>query len=163
MLKMFSSIVNKRQAMKRKGEDEAVTLHHLDQRSVLDALDGAQLCEAVEGGASQLEGETGAVAGDLVLHQHLVQLCHQQLARHLRAERSLDSEQHEDAVKKITTDAHQNLELKTFCSRRLNSDSEAGLLEVNDVADAQVVAFIPIRRLWRFVLRAFFSLTWWHC
>lgn len=59
---------------------EALTLHHLDQRSVPDALDGAQLCEAVERGAAQLKGEACAVAGDLVLHQHLVQLYHQQLA-----------------------------------------------------------------------------------
>ena len=61
------------------------------------------------------------------------------------------------------TDAHQNLELKTFSSRRLNSDSEAGLLEINDVTDAQFFAFISIRLLWRFVLRAFFTLTRWHC
>lgn len=66
-------------------------------------------------------------------------------------------------MKRIMTDEHQNLELETFGSRRLNSDSEAGLLEINDVTDAQVAAFIPIRLLWRFVLRAFFSLTWWHC
>ncbi len=64
----------------RKETDEAVTLHHLDQRSVLDALDGAQLCETVEHDASQQEGEACSMAGDLVLHQHLAQLCHQQLA-----------------------------------------------------------------------------------
>lgn len=77
---------------RKKEKDEVVTLHHLDQRSVLDALDGAQLCEAIERGASQLEGETCVVAGDLVLHQHLVQLRHQQLAWHLGVEESMDSE-----------------------------------------------------------------------
>lgn len=64
-----------------------VTFNHLDRCSVLDALNGAQLCEAVQRGAVQLEGETCAMAGELVLHQHSVQLCHQQLARHLRVER----------------------------------------------------------------------------
>lgn len=65
--------------IKKKEKDEAVTLHHLDQRSFLDALDGAQLCKAVERGASQLKGEACAVAGELVLHQHLMQFHHQQL------------------------------------------------------------------------------------
>lgn len=72
----------------KKEKDEAVTLHHLDRRSIPDAQDGAQVCEAVECDASQLEGEACAVAGDLMLHQHLVQLRHQHLARHLRAEES---------------------------------------------------------------------------
>lgn len=67
-------------------QEEAVTLHHLDQRSVPDALEGAQLFKAVECGAAQLEGEACAVAGDVMVHKHLVKLRHQHLARHLSVE-----------------------------------------------------------------------------
>ena len=62
------SIITKRQKKTEKKGRFAVTLHHLDQHSVLDALDGAQFCKAVEGGASQLEVEACAVTSELVIH-----------------------------------------------------------------------------------------------
>lgn len=57
-------------------ERETLTLLHPDRRSVRD---GAQLCVAVEGDAPHPEREARAVAGDLVLHQQLVQLRRQRL------------------------------------------------------------------------------------
>ena len=44
-------------------------LHHLDQTPLLQPLDGLELCEVVERGAVQLQGEAGAVAGVLAVHQ----------------------------------------------------------------------------------------------
>lgn len=62
---------------------ETVTLLHLDHGSILD---GAELRVAVKRDVPQPEREACAVAGDLMLHQHLVQLPHQHLARNLIAE-----------------------------------------------------------------------------
>lgn len=54
-----------------------------------------------------------------------------------------------------------NLKLKTFCYRRLNSDSKAGFLEIN--VDAKLFVFINIRQLAGTILTAFFNLTWRSC
>lgn len=68
----------------RKGErrvqQETLALLHLDHSSILD---GAQLRVAVKRDVPQPEREACAVAGDLMLHQHLVQLSHQHLSRNL--------------------------------------------------------------------------------
>lgn len=64
-------------------KQETVTLFHLDDCSILD---GAQLRVAVKRDVPQPERETRAVAGDLMLHQGLVQLPHQHLTRDLTTE-----------------------------------------------------------------------------
>lgn len=78
-----------------------ITFYHLDECSILDAWDGKQFCETVECRASQVKGKTSAMAGDLVIHEHLVQFCHQHLARYLRAKERprAGQEWHKDRVR----------------------------------------------------------------
>lgn len=75
----------------QKEQEEAVTLHHLDHRSVTDARDRVQLIKAVERDTTQLEGKARAVAGDLMIHKHLVELHNQHLAGHLMVEEKHES------------------------------------------------------------------------
>lgn len=60
---------------------------------------------------------------------------------------------------KLMTVIKPNLKLKTFCSRRLNFDSKAVILEINYIMDAKMLAFINISQLTGAVLTAFFNLT----
>lgn len=48
----------------------AATFDHLDRCSILEALSVSQLCEAVQCVATQLEGETCAMASELMFHQY---------------------------------------------------------------------------------------------
>ncbi|TNN44058.1 hypothetical protein EYF80_045743 [Liparis tanakae] len=64
-----------------------LTFHHLEQRALLQALDGLELGEVVQHVAVQLQREAGAVAGVLPVHQHLVDLLHHLLGRYLTEER----------------------------------------------------------------------------
>ena len=52
-------------------------LHHLDQAALLQPLHSLELGKVVQGVAVQLEGETGAVACVLPVHQQLVDLLDQ--------------------------------------------------------------------------------------
>lgn len=63
---------------------------------------------------------------------------------------------HEDTVtKKAMIVIQPNLKLKTFCSRRLNSDSKASILKIN--MDAKLFVFINIWQLAATILTAWRS------
>jgi len=76
----------------RNKTDTPLTFHHLEQRALLQALDGLELGEVVQHVPVQLQREAGAVAGVLPVHQHLVDLLHHFLGRYL-------TEEEEDKVK----------------------------------------------------------------
>lgn len=61
----------------------------------------------------------------------------------------------------MTTVLEANLKLKTFCSRRLNSDREDGILGVN--VDVRLFVLINTEQLVGSTLTASFSVTWWSC
>lgn len=71
-----------------------LTFHHFEQRALLQALDGLELSKVVQHVSVQLQGEAGAVAGVLPVHQHLMDLLYHFLGRHLMEEREGDEEKH---------------------------------------------------------------------
>lgn len=115
-------------------ECETVTLLHPDHCSILD---GAQLGVAVQRDVPQPQREARAVAGDLVLHQHLVQLGHQHLTRNLIAETrgGVHTVAQTCSCPAVT---RPNLKLKAVGCGWLNSDIEGGILRIGRVVDALI-------------------------
>ena len=58
-------------------------LHHLDEAPLLESLDSLKLGKVVQSSPIQLEGETGAVARVLPVHEQLVDLLDKLHAGHL--------------------------------------------------------------------------------
>lgn len=61
-----------------------MTFNHFEQRALLQTLDRLQLGKVVQHVSVQLQGEAGAVAGVLAVHQHLVDFLHHFLGGHLQ-------------------------------------------------------------------------------
>lgn len=53
-----------------------LTFHHFEHRPLLQTLDGLELGKVVQHISVQLQRETGAVAGVLTVHQHLMDFLH---------------------------------------------------------------------------------------
>ena len=66
-----------------KGKHEGLTFDHFELRALLQAFDGLELCKVIEHVAVELQGEAGAVARVLPVHQHLMDLLDHLLGRDL--------------------------------------------------------------------------------